>query len=143
MKIKSADLIEPALSWAVAVARGDLNRIRIFAGHTRHWVELTTTPNPQKGGLNSYRFEPSTDWSVGGPIIEREKIELRCYTDGSLWYGDKNMEHCGSGPTALIAAMRCYVNSKLGDEVEIPEELFRNCAGIPSRKLQTSNVSSL
>lgn len=27
------------------------------------------------------------------------------------------------GPTPLIAAMRCYVASKLGDEVEIPEEL--------------------
>ena len=27
------------------------------------------------------------------------------------------------GPTPLIAAMRCYVASKLGDEVEVPEEL--------------------
>ena len=27
------------------------------------------------------------------------------------------------GPTPLIAAMRCYVTSKLGDEVEIPEAL--------------------
>lgn len=27
------------------------------------------------------------------------------------------------GPTALIAAMRCYVASKLGEEVEIPDEL--------------------
>lgn len=30
---------------------------------------------------------------------------------------------CSYGPTPLIAAMRCYVASKLGDEVEIPEEL--------------------
>lgn len=28
------------------------------------------------------------------------------------------------GPTPLIAAMRCYVASKLGDEVDIPEELI-------------------
>jgi hypothetical protein len=28
-----------------------------------------------------------------------------------------------SGPTPLIAAMRCYVASKLGDEIEIPENL--------------------
>lgn len=27
------------------------------------------------------------------------------------------------GPTPLIAAMRCYVASKLGDNVEIPEKL--------------------
>jgi hypothetical protein len=28
------------------------------------------------------------------------------------------------GPTPLIAVMRCYVALKLGDEVEIPEELI-------------------
>ena len=28
-----------------------------------------------------------------------------------------------NGPTPLIAAMRCYVASKLGDEVEVPVEL--------------------
>lgn len=31
--------------------------------------------------------------------------------------------HYWQGPTTLIAAMRCYVASKLGDEVEVPEEL--------------------
>ena len=29
------------------------------------------------------------------------------------------------GPTPLIAAMRCYVASKLGDEIEIPTELTK------------------
>jgi len=28
------------------------------------------------------------------------------------------------GDTPLIAAMRCYVASKLGDEVDVPEELL-------------------
>jgi hypothetical protein len=28
-----------------------------------------------------------------------------------------------TGPTPLIAAMRAYVTDKLGDKVEIPEEL--------------------
>jgi hypothetical protein len=28
-----------------------------------------------------------------------------------------------NGPTALIAAMRCFVESKMGNEVDIPEEL--------------------
>lgn len=32
--------------------------------------------------------------------------------------------HYFVGPTPLIAAMRCYVASKLGDEVEVPEELL-------------------
>ena len=29
----------------------------------------------------------------------------------------------GWGTTPLIAAMRCYVASKLGDNIELPEEL--------------------
>ena len=27
------------------------------------------------------------------------------------------------GPTPLVATMRCYVASKLGDEVDVPDEL--------------------
>ena len=65
----------------------------------------------------------ATDWAQGGPIIEREMIELVPYTD-SLWdamYRDQHIPN--DGPTPLIAAMRCYVASKLGDDVDVPEEL--------------------
>jgi len=70
-------------------------------------------------------FKPSTDWSQGGPIIEREKISV--WARGNEWAAEsfvpnqQGIEYVG--PTPLIAAMRCYVASKLGDEVEIPEEL--------------------
>ena len=68
----------------------------------------------------------STDWAAGGPIIERECITVeyagvwvgRCWKDSD---GDEQIEI--EGATPLIAAMRCFVASKLGDEVEIPEEL--------------------
>lgn len=70
-------------------------------------------------------FKPSTDWAQGGPIIERKKIELVPSVDGKVWYAESldrkaRVERC---PTPLIAAMRCYVASKLGDEVDLPEEL--------------------
>jgi hypothetical protein len=40
------------------------------------------------------------------------------------WYAeDKDGDHVQTGPTPLIAAMRCYVASKLGGDVEIPNEL--------------------
>jgi hypothetical protein len=78
------------------------------------------------GSCEGYaEHEYSTDWSQGGPIIEREWVDLHCVND-SLWeaecpaVGGLAMQN---GPTPLIAAMRCYVASKLGDEVEIPEEL--------------------
>jgi hypothetical protein len=73
----------------------------------------------------------STDWAQGGPIIEREGI---CLADvaGRYWVAGlthEDKEYDGfiraeeQGPTPLIAAMRCYVASKTGDDVELPEEL--------------------
>lgn len=81
-------------------------------------------------------FQYSTNWAQGGPIIERENIALspmpdglcRAYAaDGTRWApnGDEvfNWKHKQQGYHPLIAAMRCYVASKFGNEVEIPKEL--------------------
>jgi hypothetical protein len=72
----------------------------------------------------------STDWAQGGPIVEREGMGLWAYQwneQGEAeqgWYAeDKDGDHVQTGPTPLIAAMRCYVASKLGEDVSIPEEL--------------------
>jgi hypothetical protein len=80
-------------------------------------------------------YAPSTDWDLGGRIIEREKIATSPLPNNS-WRAYAPMgtrvlngreifswEYKGTGPTPLIAAMRCYVASKLGDEVEVPDEL--------------------
>ena len=70
-----------------------------------------------------YVYSPTTDWSQMGPIIERERTQTRPMR-GTEWeayaglYGGS-----GSGPTPLIAAARCYVMSKLGETVEVPDEL--------------------
>jgi hypothetical protein len=63
----------------------------------------------------------STDWAHGGPIIEMERIELEW--SGSEWWARIKADDDFSGPTPLVAAMRCFVASRLGDEVDIPEEL--------------------
>ena len=81
--------------------------------------------SPDHGSLVYALF--STNWSQGGPIIEREKIQLLPSITSETW--NAACPHHGNciqvtGPTPLIAAMRCYVVSKLGDEVEIPEELL-------------------
>ena len=72
----------------------------------------------------------STDWAQGGPIIEREKIEITPWGTKGEWrardfYEPSPGVPCAEqyGPTPLIAAMRCYVASKLGDEIEISKEL--------------------
>jgi hypothetical protein len=68
-------------------------------------------------------IEPTISWAQGGPIIEREGITVRRYTD-ALWDASiGRLDYVADGPTPLVAAMRCYVISKLGDEVEVPDEL--------------------
>lgn len=67
-------------------------------------------------------FSPRLEWAQGGPIIDREEIQI--VRVGDVWeaWVDTDGVFC-QGPTPLIAAMRCYVASKLGEEIEIPEEL--------------------
>ena len=117
--MKTSDLIGPALDWAVAKCSGDETRL-MFRGDS-------------EAGVTDVHFDPwlapwspSTDWAQGGLIIERECIDLYCDHAGVSWRTRKMLGERGPmayGPTPLIAAMRCYVASKLGDEVDVPKEL--------------------
>lgn len=76
-------------------------------------------------------WSPSTDWAQGGPIIEREGMGLRYYGFDKEPYFVATSEHKyfpkkfgALGSTPLIAAMRCFVASKLGDEVDVPQALL-------------------
>lgn len=81
--------------------------------------------------VDSEYYVPSEDWAQGGPIIEREGMDLHREDLNKwlarMWWDDENSSGDVQmyGPTPLIAAMRCYVVSKLGDTVEIPEELTK------------------
>lgn len=105
-KVKTSELTRAALDWAVAKAIGDI------------WAAPDGELLGSAVGLNY-----STDWAQGGPIIEREKIAIDC--DGAQWVASANDRPvCYAAKTPLIAAMRCYVASKLGDNVDIPRELM-------------------
>jgi hypothetical protein len=108
MKIKTMELTGVALDWAVAKCEGrsEKGMAKILAG------------------TNLIPAEYSTNWEQGGPIIEREGVDLDSPVDLKLdeWMATSKGFYL-FGPTPLIAAMRCYVASKLGDEVEIPKEL--------------------
>jgi hypothetical protein len=105
MKIKTSELTGDALDWAV-------NQIE----------ECCDDPHTPFF---------STNWAQGGPIIEREEISIsREFSAGGIEWAAwtpapirDDAEAFGYGPTPLIAAMRCFVASKLGDEIEVPEEL--------------------
>jgi hypothetical protein len=110
MKVKASELQGESLDRAVA--------------HCVEWSKkfpIFTDGKPMSKG--NY----STDWAQGGPIIERERIGFK-YTGTAMEFvawvnGELSTMHDQYGPTPLIAAMRCYVASKLGDEVEVPDEL--------------------
>lgn len=71
-------------------------------------------------------YDPSHDWSLGGPIIERAGMGIVKFyepTDGPIPDG---FEWCAlirddslrmDGPTPLIAAMRLHVAGKFGKEL--------------------------
>ena len=120
--MKTNKLKGAALDWAVAKCEGEVLGEDLFGLRP-----IIAAP------AFTQQFKPSTDWSQGGPIIEREKLTTDFFPDGCSKYGCEwtvqawdehgNCYAAEMGETILIAAMRCYVASKLGDEVEIPEEL--------------------
>lgn len=112
MKVSEAS--SAALDWMVAKCEGLEPHIEPTFDGT---VILIGSHSPTD-------YFPSTDWAQAGPIIEREGICTAKITK-TYWLASPDMESPNdvSGPTLLIAAMRCYVASKLGDEVEVPEEL--------------------
>jgi hypothetical protein len=114
MKLKVSELTGVALDFAVSVCE-----------HNVAWEV--------EGEDRDYY---STNWAQGGPIIERESIQLTPCESMVEWSaGMMFRQGCEdyTGPTPLIAAMRCYVASKLGDEVEIPNELVTDDHETPSQ----------
>lgn len=116
---KTSELTDAALDWAVAKCLGQ-DEEYVLAPEQFKLLRETSADSP---------FFYSTDWAQGGPIIEREHIALDYYHTPihpdvqPRWealHGSGVFEY---GPTPLIAAMRSYVASKLGDEVEVPDEL--------------------
>lgn len=128
MNINTSDLTGAALDWAVAKCNGTLDEPlnlpgSFLDGAVPHWSHVLPY------------YKPSTDWACSGPIIEREWIsvlpfdgrwEARCaasITRTPARFIERR------GPTPLVAAMRCYVASKLGDTVDVPDELM----GVPMK----------
>jgi len=127
VSVPVSELTDLTLDWVVAV----LEAKRVQKGPDRTLQYWTTN-----GELGVY--EPSTNWSQGGPILDRELIAIeppRSYQLGTgglviikEWVanvkGGSGRLIYQRGPTALVAAFRCYVSSRLGQAVEVPAELL-------------------
>lgn len=145
-KIKTENLIGKALDFAVFIAEGFSYwnykdaKFDVWEGYT-DWVL------DNDGALKKFRFDesysragawrpeqywaPSVEWDQGGPFIEKYGFCLLSFGLGdSAWSANASHGRTAAiriyGPTPLVAAMRCYVASKLGDEVDIPEICLEN-----------------
>ena len=142
MKIKTSELIGVALDWAVGHA------MQYVTHSTLGWTVTLPVPRTPPGATPPLpfpkNFSPSTRWAQGGPLVEREGIELlywasrgnpdpweaqygaMTYPEGLAFKGapyiDQGPGDAYGGPTPLIAAMRALVQRKLGDEVDVPDE---------------------
>lgn len=135
MKYKVSELTGARLDAAVAMGVGKRWRIVTDADHTG----MVLPPDGEcripsywdsENPFNWDLWAPSKDWSMGGPIIERARIDctpkdgrgmfLGVPQDGPRWLANCPGRYCETGRTLLIAAMRAYVASKFGDEVELP-----------------------
>ena len=148
--MKTSELTGAALDWAVAKCEGLLEPREMYGKMVppvvldmEYWSngEPIVRLNPCPDVYYRAEYDPSTNWAQGGTIIERERFgvwfseavhdengkvlreacwycETSCTTDN----GDEPYK-CDTGTTPLEAAMRCYVASKLGDEVDLPPNL--------------------
>ncbi len=135
MKVKTKDLTGPALDWAVAsIEKLPKDRLHVFYG-------VPAIDRECLGQIDCFRCEFSTNWAQGGPIIEREGINVFKHNklqarDPDMWGAHKvvprrledgfeySIALTLDGPTPLVAAMRCFVTIQCGYEVEVPDILF-------------------
>lgn len=118
--MKTAELTGAALDYWVAKAAGvDAVMSDPHRNGSRNMV--TFYGRGYDGHLDGRSYMPSVHWSDGGEIIERELIGLlpvlhdgeTCWMAAHPGYGSG----C-PGSTPLMAAMRAFVASKFGGEVD-------------------------
>jgi hypothetical protein len=113
-RVAVADLSGDMLDWAAAKALG----MPLYKTKRGEWMTAPYGSFNHRIGIPYWR--PTTDWAQGGPIIEREKIDV-WYQVGVCMIARINGKHEQIGKTQLQAAMRCLVDSKLGAHIDVTE----------------------
>lgn len=122
IEVKVSELNGAALDWAVAVAVGEKNPQTGIGG----WCCVVSN------GHTLHRFCPSSEWSHGGPLLDRSTWALPYRAIGRSHLG--KFEACTpggfphNGETPLIAACRAIVAAEFGEKAKIPAGMVRWCA---------------
>jgi hypothetical protein len=125
-RIKISEVQGPVLDWLVGVALG---RTDITFDDFDELGMGCVQAEPDPFMNYSRCWAPSRYWQQGGPILDREKITLSSlFWEKDGWKAWKWKDHDAAfdhfGPTMLIAGLRCFLASRLGEYAEVPEELL-------------------
>lgn len=126
MKVKTTELTGAALDYAVAVTiHGGATFLTKPMMSEIPYVFVTTEDGRE------LRVSYSTRWEECGPLVGKFKIDIEHQGNDVLAsiyepHGLRDADYFG--PTELIAICRAVVACRLGNEVEIPEELLAGAA---------------
>lgn len=141
-KVPTKYLTGAALDWAVATCEGEKYQAEVqyngigmeYPAHRFSTDWSQAGPLIEREAISIIRADD--DWGVDAEgFCNDVRIAVWCAERGQQSYSEStNHEHHEAmyqfyvqsmmyGPTPLIAAMRCYVASKLGNYVEVPNEL--------------------
>lgn len=119
------------LDWAVAKALR--HQITIGHNHTMTGPAIFDTDLLEMEVDSGAEYSPTNDDALAMNIIANERISVnwRAEHSGADWvatypmeFGAGEMVAVSCGHTPAIAAMKCLVFEKIGDLVDIPEELM-------------------
>ena len=86
-----------------------------------YWVARVINNDPAIADVMAQVAHYSTNWAAAGPIIERERIGILAIDGTDCWIAGKSPEAIDwsrrDARSPLVAAMRCFVKSKYGEEV--------------------------
>lgn len=102
VEVKTAELIGPALDWAVGVADGNPMRVPVS---DVVWSD------------HHGSYSPSINWAQCGPLFDKHCSALN-KSESGWWTHAGN--RIGEGETAMVAICRAIVATKFGDVAQVP-----------------------
>lgn len=122
IEVQTSTLAGAALDWAVAQVEG----IEVAIAEPHYGTDWRVY-RPESGG----KYSPSTDWAIGGPLLNKHCTSFGVVQDGSAsrwrsfaYKAETGMSRIAGGESILIAACRAIVMLNLSDIVQVPKELM-------------------
>lgn len=146
MKVKTSELSGVQLDYAVGLALGYNIRTERkcvrgisfddgfinLCQEVNCWFDYADNPGfISFDGQPSMLWQPSSDWSQSGWLIDDFNLSISAPFQGreavaTVQEGLSSGAHSYNGKTTLNAICRAVVSAKLGDEVEIPDEIMES-----------------